>query len=93
VGSTYNLAPSLYQAVMARFAAGDHAAAQKLQLMSARMVQAVVKARPLPALKSMMQLVGIDCGPTRLPLVALKPGEFDALKRELTQIGFLEWMR
>ena len=93
VGSTYNLAPRLYQAVMARFAAGDHAAAQKLQWLSARMVQAVVQYRPLPALKSMMKLVGIDCGPTRLPMVAMAPAESAALERELAEIGFLEWMR
>jgi hypothetical protein len=26
------------------------------------------------------------------PLPALKPGDFDTLQREVTQIGFLEWM-
>jgi N-acetylneuraminate lyase len=93
VGSTYNLAPSLYQSVISRFAAGDHAAAQNLQGLSARMVQVVTNARPLPALKSMMKLVGIDCGPTRLPLAAMSTDEFESLRRELAEIGFLDWMR
>jgi N-acetylneuraminate lyase len=93
VGSTYNLAAPLYHEVMAHFAAGKHAEAQRLQLLSARMVEVVRKYRPLPALKSMMKLVGVDCGPMRLPLVAMRPDEFDALKRDLAAIGFLEWMR
>jgi N-acetylneuraminate lyase len=79
--------------VISRFAAGDHAAAQNLQGLSARMVQVVTNARPLPALKSMMKLVGIDCGPTRLPLAAMSTDEFESLRRELAEIGFLDWMR
>jgi N-acetylneuraminate lyase len=93
VGSTYNLAAPLYHEVIARFAAGKHAEAQRLQWLSARMVQAVCKHRPLPALKSMMALAGVDCGPVRLPLVAMAADEIEALKRELAEIGFLEWMR
>jgi N-acetylneuraminate lyase len=93
VGSTYGLAAPLYHEVMALFAAGKHADAQRLQLLSAQMVQAVQKFRPLPALKSMMQLAGVDCGPVRLPLLAMTPDECDSLKRDLAEIGFLEWMK
>jgi N-acetylneuraminate lyase len=47
----------------------------------------------LPALKAMMKFVGLDCGPVRLPQVALTPAEIDALRRDLDQMGFLKWMR
>jgi N-acetylneuraminate lyase len=93
VGSTYNLAAPLYQKLMAAFAAGEHAEAQRLQLLSVRMVETVRRFRSLPALKAMMSFAGIDCGPMRLPHVAMQTGEIDALKRDLAAIGFLDWMR
>jgi N-acetylneuraminate lyase len=92
VGSTYNLAPRLYQAVMAHFVAGQLDDARRLQLLSARMVEAVKRYRPLPALKAMMSFIGPDCGPTRLPLQAMTLRESQALRRELDELGFLEWM-
>jgi N-acetylneuraminate lyase len=93
VGSTYNLAPRLYRELMAHFAAGRYRQAQQLQLLSAQMVRAAIKHRPLPALKSMMKLAGTDCGPTRLPLAAMSAAECDELERDLRSLGFLEWMR
>ncbi|MDP4300816.1 dihydrodipicolinate synthase family protein [Leptothrix discophora] len=92
VGSTYNLAPRLYQAVMTHALAGNLAEARRLQLLSAHMVEAVKRYRPLPALKAMMAFIGHDCGPTRLPLQAMSATEKLALHRELDDIGFLEWM-
>lgn len=93
VGSTFNLAAPLYREVMSLFAAGNHAEAQRLQLLSARMVLTIKKYRPLPALKSMMKMAGVDCGPMRLPMVAMAPDEVDALKRDLAEIDFLGWMQ
>lgn len=93
VGSTYNLAAPLYRQVIALFAAGKPEEARSLQLLSARMVSTVKKYRPLPALKSMMKLAGVDCGPVRLPMVAMTPDEVAALERDLAEIGFLDWMR
>jgi len=92
VGSTYNLAPALYHQIQTSFAQGDHKRAQQLQLLSAQMVEAVKKFRPLPALKSMMKLAGIDCGPTRLPLVAMRSEETEALKLSLEALDFPKWM-
>ncbi len=92
VGSTYNLCAPLYQQVMRCFAEGQLAEAQRLQLISVRMVEAVKKYRPLPALKSMMKLAGVDCGPTRLPLIPMTSAEIEGLRQELAAIGFLEWL-
>jgi N-acetylneuraminate lyase len=79
---------------MALFAAGKLAEAQRLQTLSARMVlHLIAKYRPLPALKAMMKFVGLDCGPTRLPQVALTPAEIDVLRGDLDEMGFLAWMR
>jgi len=70
-----------------------HAEAQRLQLMSVEMVNVVQKYRPLPALKSMMKIAGIDCAPARLPLVAMTDGEITEREAVLGETGFLEWMR
>ena len=56
------------------------------------MVVLVQKYRALPALKSMMKIAGIDCGPTRLPLVAMKPEEMESLRSGLEALDFLKWM-
>ena len=92
VGSTYNLCAPLYHEIMSLFAKGKHAEAQCLQLLSVNMVEAVKRYRPLPALKSMMKLAGVDCGPTRLPLIPMTSAEIEGLRQELAAIGFLEWL-
>jgi N-acetylneuraminate lyase len=92
VGSTYNLAAPLYHKIREHFDAGRIKEAQALQLMSVQMVNLVKKYRPLPALKSMMKIAGIDCGPTRRPLVAMRESEIEALRASLAELGFLEWM-
>ena len=94
VGSTYNFAAPLYQEITRAFAAGETAAAQQLQLLSAQMVLKLVSSyRPLPSLKAMMGFAGVECGPTRLPHVAFTPAESAALHADLTEMGFLEWLR
>ncbi len=94
VGSTYNFAAPLYQAIMQAFAAGELAEAQRLQRLSAQMVRTVVgRYRGAAGLKAMMAFAGLDCGPTRLPQVALTPAEIEALHGDLATLGFLEWLR
>jgi N-acetylneuraminate lyase len=94
VGSTYNFAAPLYQAILRAFAAGEMAEAQRLQLLSAQMVLKVIGSyRPLPGLKTMMGFAGVECGPARLPHVALTPAESAALHADLAEMGFLEWLR
>lgn len=94
VGSTFNFAAPLYQAIMQAFAAGNVAEAQRLQRLSAQMVHQVVsRYRGAPGLKAMMAFAGLDCGPTRLPQVALTPAEVTSLHRDLADLGFLEWLQ
>lgn len=92
VGSTYNLAAPLYHRIRECFESGKIEEARQLQLISVQMVVLVQKYRALPALKSMMKIAGIDCGPTRLPLVAMKPEEIESLRSGLEALDFLKWM-
>ena len=92
VGSTYNIMAPLYHEIIKAFNAGELAKAQALQLVSVRLVELAKGYRALPALKAMMEVVGAKCGPTRLPLVAMAPAEYEQLKGELKAQDFLRWM-
>ena len=39
--------------------------------------------------KAIMNLIGIECGPCRLPIPAVSKEEYDMLKNDLIKIGFL----
>jgi N-acetylneuraminate lyase len=94
VGSTYNFAAPLYQAIMQAFQAGDLTEARRLQQLSTQMVRTVVgRYRGLVGLKAMLTFAGLECGPARLPHVALTPAERAALHDELATLHFLEWLQ
>jgi dihydrodipicolinate synthase/N-acetylneuraminate lyase len=41
----------------------------------------------------MMDLVGIPCGPVRLPLRMLEPEEVVQLDKELEELGAMDWLK
>jgi N-acetylneuraminate lyase len=91
VGSTYNFAAPLYRKILAAFQRGDVEEARRLQGQAVAMVNIILPYRGHAGLKAAMALIGLDCGPSRLPTVALKQGEAEALRRELDEIGFFQW--
>jgi N-acetylneuraminate lyase len=93
IGSTYCFAARVYREVMAAHAAGDLEAARTWQARAARMVEIQIRRGGLPAFKATMQLIGVDCGPVRLPLRTLSSSAAEALRVELEGIGFFDWGR
>ncbi len=91
VGSTYNIAAPLYHRLRAAFAAGDIETARRCQSRSIALVDVLRRYRLIPAQKAVMRLIGVDCGPTRLPHVQLTGTQLDSLRRDLDEIGFFEW--
>ncbi len=89
VGSTYNFAAPLYLRVMELFKGGHLHEAQQLQLRLVNMIREMVKYSPIPAQKAIMEMVGFNLGPTRLPLNALQAEEKEQLRANLEAIGFL----
>lgn len=83
VGSTYNFAAPLYQRILTAFERGDLATARKAQLQSVRMIRILQEFGFSRASKAMMRLVGVDCGPVRLPLRAMTEAEVRELARRL----------
>jgi N-acetylneuraminate lyase len=93
VGSSYNFSAPLYVAIIEAFERGDLAEARRLQGLSVQMIRFMYRYRGQPAFKAAMGLLGLDCGPNRLPLKTLSAHEIRSMKRELEEIGFFDWAR
>lgn len=93
VGSTYNFAAPLYRRVARAFAAGDLEEARRLQGRAVQMVECITRHCGGAGLKAMMQVVGVDCGPLRLPQRTARPEDVAAMEEELGRMGFFEWGR
>jgi N-acetylneuraminate lyase len=97
VGSTYNFAAPLYNRIIDAFQRGAIVEAQRLQGLSVRMLRVLnrygMPNNNLSAIKAVMGLIGLDCGPLRLPLVNLSAEHVEALRAELAEIGFFQWGR
>ena len=70
VGSTYNFAAPLYRQVIAAYDRGDDATAVALQAKAVEMIKVCVNGggHPIANFKRLMRRLGVECGPTRLPL-------------------------
>jgi N-acetylneuraminate lyase len=75
IGSTYNYAASIYHRLFAAMQANDHVAARQHQLQSVALVRAMQDFGVLRAGKSIVAMLGVDCGPVRAPLRPLSEAE------------------
>ena len=91
VGSTYNYAAPLYLQLLAHLQAGRAAAARTLQDQAIKMIALCNGAgvTHLAASKSLMALLGVDCGPTRPPVRAISAAQHAELRHRLDEIGFM----
>jgi N-acetylneuraminate lyase len=92
VGSTYNFAAPLFHALIAAHTAGDIEGARRRQGQAALLVETLARRGYPAAAKSVMGFLGVDCGPTRVPLEALDVNGQRALRAELEAIGFFRWI-
>lgn len=89
VGSTYNYLPALYQGLWKAFDRSDIASARGMQQSSVELVKVLNKYRGgVVAGKAIMSMIGLDCGPCRLPLRNLSAEELRDLKKDLMLIDF-----
>ena len=90
VGSTYNYSAPIYSRTIRAFNSGDLAEARKQQAIAVKYIELLVQYGGLPAGKAMMKMIGIDCGPVRLPLRPLNSDRYASLQAELDQAGFFD---
>jgi N-acetylneuraminate lyase len=91
VGSTYNYAAPLYHRIMRAFAAGDQAAAEQDQARARQFIDIMSRAGGLSAGKAIMKLIGVDCGPVRLPLTRFAASREEELRQQLQAVGFFDY--
>ncbi|MBN1852139.1 MAG: dihydrodipicolinate synthase family protein [Pirellulales bacterium] len=90
VGSTYNFAAPLYLRIIEAVEADDWGTARSLQALSVQMVRFMQRYCAPAAIKSVMKMIGIDCGPVRPPLKELTNAQKVELQSDLTRIGFFK---
>jgi N-acetylneuraminate lyase len=92
IGSTYNYLAPLYYEIIEKFNAGDLPGARALQHKSATLIELLFRfGGPVAAGKSIMKMIGLDCGPIRLPARTLSGQELIDFEKELKKIGFFDW--
>ena len=93
VGSGFNFAAPIYQRLLKSFAAGDLAAARREQLRGVQLVQVLARYGYMGAAKAVIKILGVDVGPARLPNGNPSAEQVAALRGELEQLGFFDWLR
>lgn len=85
VGSTYNFAGAHFRKLINAFEKGDLVLAANLQEQAVQFIEVCVKGswHPLAAFKWLLSRLGMDCGPTRLPIPALNPESIQILENKL----------
>lgn len=91
IGTTYNFAAPAYLRIVDAYRRGDMAAAQEDQSRAREMVAVLYRHGGLAAVKPIMKMIGMDCGPPRLPLRRLDEAECEALRAELDAVGFFDF--
>ena len=91
VGMSYNFAAPLYLRILEAFDAGRVDAAQQDQHRAAQLAEVLNRFGHLPAEKAIMKMIGLDCGPVRLPLRDLSEKQCGEMRRELEKIGFFDY--
>lgn len=83
VGSTYNFAAPVYQRLIKAFEKHDLETARTLQGRSVDLVRTLSEYGFLAASKTLMGMLGVDCGPVRPPLRNLTPEHRQTLYERL----------
>jgi N-acetylneuraminate lyase len=91
VGSTYNFAAPLFHRIIEAFNRGDMAGARRDQSRAMDFIEVLNRHGGLAAGKTVMKLIGVDCGPVRLPLRKVSERDEQSLREGLEQIGFFEY--
>ena len=82
-----NICPQETHDIVAKFMAGDVEGSRDLQLKALPLVHALFcEVNPIPVKKA-MKLMGMDCGPLRMPLTELTPQHEESLAKAMTEFG------
>ena len=92
VGGTYNHCFRLYQLMREFHSREEKGQCHELQLLVQRIFRVLEKFRGnIIAGKRIMKILGLDCGPNRLPLQTISEKEEADIEMELDEIGFFKF--
>jgi N-acetylneuraminate lyase len=89
VGTLYNFAARRFLHMLSAAEQGDWQAARREQARVVSLVRLCQQYTPLAALKYIMSLIEIDCGPTRPPVANLSDGDKQRLRSAVLESQFL----
>ena len=92
IGSTFNFMAPVYLRIIDAVDHNDLETARRWQLKSLRAISAILDTCGRAGLKESMSFVGLDCGPSRLPIRSPGPKERESLRGKLDTMGFFEWI-
>lgn len=93
VGSTYNHIPRLYEEIMDAYQRGQKDKADELQKLSIDFVQVLDEYGGYSgSAKSIMKLMGLDCGPSRFPHTTLNEKSILEIKTIFEQKGIIDYL-
>ncbi|HWQ74052.1 MAG TPA: 4-hydroxy-tetrahydrodipicolinate synthase [Syntrophomonas sp.] len=89
ISTTANLIPADFHQMVALYLAGEIEAARKMQLQALPLIKAMfIEVNPIP-IKAAMNLMGMNVGNCRMPLVEMSPDHLAVLKQEMKNYGLL----
>ncbi len=84
-----NIIPADTHKMTAKYFAGDIDGARKIQLKTLDLIKALfIEVNPIPV-KAAMNLMGLNVGQCRMPLVDMAPSNLEVLRKALTAYGLL----
>ncbi len=91
IGTTYNITAPLYKRLLENFYKGNMKEAVALQSEAVGFIRVLLKyVNSIVGIKAMLNILGIDCGPCRLPLRNLTKAEMKNLEDELKNFDWLK---
>ena len=92
IGSTYNYAAPLYQALIQAVHDGDLVKARELQFISIKIVRIITQYSEIAVGKAIMSWLGVNCGSVRQPLKPLSDLERQTIENELSAEIFAPYL-
>lgn len=90
VGSTYNYAAPIYVNLIKAYQLGDMELAAQHQAKARQVIDILIRHGGIACGKAIMQLIGIPCGPMRLPVKTLDTHQIKQLESDLHAIDFFD---
>ena len=90
ISTTANLIPNDFHQMVTMFLTGDIEGARKIQLQSLTLIKALfIEVSPIP-IKAALNLLGMNVGICRMPLVEMSEQNLQILKDEMKAYGLLD---